>query len=68
MLKNCLPRVIYLIISLISLVGSVIRMIFLLCQVASLLGSHPDLMEECEDFITYVEKTGNKTTDAFYVF
>ncbi|XP_075524441.1 paired amphipathic helix protein Sin3-like 3 isoform X2 [Primulina tabacum] len=33
--------------------------------VASLLGSHPDLMEECEDFIIYVEKTGclgnNKT-------
>ncbi|KZV47993.1 hypothetical protein F511_32684 [Dorcoceras hygrometricum] len=26
--------------------------------VASLLGTHPDLMEECEDFIIYVEKTG----------
>ncbi|KAH6763178.1 hypothetical protein C2S52_020611 [Perilla frutescens var. hirtella] len=26
--------------------------------VASLLGSHPDLKEQCEDFINYVEKTG----------
>ncbi|XP_073050170.1 paired amphipathic helix protein Sin3-like 4 isoform X2 [Primulina eburnea] len=27
--------------------------------VASLLGTHTDLMEECEDFIIYVEKTGS---------
>ncbi|KAK4402875.1 Paired amphipathic helix protein Sin3-like 2 [Sesamum angolense] len=26
--------------------------------VASLLGTHPELMEACEDFITYIEKTG----------
>ncbi|GER32296.1 paired amphipathic helix protein Sin3-like 4 [Striga asiatica] len=28
--------------------------------VASLIGEHPDLMEACEDFITYVEKSGIK--------
>ncbi|KAG8383142.1 hypothetical protein BUALT_Bualt05G0153900 [Buddleja alternifolia] len=28
--------------------------------VANLLGKHPDLMEECGDLMTYVEKTGNK--------
>ncbi|KAL1539386.1 paired amphipathic helix protein Sin3-like 3 isoform X1 [Salvia divinorum] len=28
--------------------------------VASILGSHPDLKEQCEDFIIYVEKTGSK--------
>ncbi|XP_042006838.1 paired amphipathic helix protein Sin3-like 3 isoform X1 [Salvia splendens] len=28
--------------------------------VASILGSHPDLREQCEDFIIYVEKTGSK--------
>ncbi|KAI3467443.1 hypothetical protein Pfo_024106 [Paulownia fortunei] len=27
--------------------------------VASLIGTHPDLMEACEDFITYIEKTGS---------
>ncbi|CAA0834734.1 Paired amphipathic helix protein Sin3-like 4 [Striga hermonthica] len=28
--------------------------------VASLIGEHPDLMEACEDFITYIEKSGIK--------
>ncbi|XP_042020797.1 paired amphipathic helix protein Sin3-like 3 isoform X2 [Salvia splendens] len=28
--------------------------------VASVLGSHPDLKEQCDDFIIYVEKTGSK--------
>ncbi|CAA0833681.1 Paired amphipathic helix protein Sin3-like 3 [Striga hermonthica] len=31
--------------------------------VASLIGEHPDLMEACEDFITYIEKSGSMRTN-----
>lgn len=40
----------------------------MLYQVASILGSHPDLKEQCEDFIIYVEKTGEKTLMLFTCF
>lgn len=42
---------------LISLVGLINSTLY---QIASLLGSHPDLKEHCEDFIAYVEKTGDQ--------
>lgn len=47
-------------IVLISLVKLIIQTNFILYQIANLLGSHPDLKEQCEDFIAYVEKTGEK--------
>lgn len=62
---NCLQHAIYF--YLVCLVGLVIGINSILYQVASILGSHPDLKEQCDDFIIYVEKTGKKHVLLFHV-
>lgn len=64
--SNCLSLFIYFVNFLISFVE--LNQDLLFCQVATLLGSHTELKEECEDFMTYIEKTGTKRINAFYVF
>lgn len=64
--ENCLQHVIHF--TLASLLGLLSGVNLVLYQVASILGSHPDLKEQCEDFIIYVEKTGQKHLMLYMLF